>query len=169
MKSPGKIKAAPTPLSIWAVVALSLSLFLNACTTVDVYEKSVTIPGHAWKSSYKPSFDFNIKDSNSAYQVFLVLRHTEKYNFNNIYVNLYIKGPGRDSALKFQKDLLLATNDKGWLGEGMDDIYEHRIRVGTLGEDGRLIPGDYHFTIEQIMREDPLEQVLNVGLRVEKK
>ncbi len=48
----------------------------------------------------------------------------------------------------------------------MDDIYEHRIQLGS--EQG-LKAGNYTFTIEQIMREDPLEQVLNVGLRVEKK
>ena len=29
--------------------------------------------------------------------------------------------------------------------------------------------GTYTFTISQIMREDPLEHVLNVGLRIEKK
>ena len=28
--------------------------------------------------------------------------------------------------------------------------------------------GDYTFTIEQIMREDPLNNVLNVGIRIEK-
>ena len=25
--------------------------------------------------------------------------------------------------------MLLATDDKGWLGSGMDDIFEHRIRI----------------------------------------
>ena len=29
--------------------------------------------------------------------------------------------------------------------------------------------GDYTFTIAQAMREDPLEYVMNVGLRIEKK
>jgi hypothetical protein len=28
--------------------------------------------------------------------------------------------------------------------------------------------GDYTFTLEQIMREDPLKNVLNAGLRIEK-
>lgn len=142
------------------------SYILVSCTTIDLYEKAVTIPKHQWNSSFKPSFDFTIKDTSAPYRLFLILRHTEKYNFNNLFVNVYVKGPGQDTAQKIQQDLVLATNDKGWLASGMDDIYEHRIQ---LGSDQGLRAGNYTFTIEQIMREDPLENVLNVGLRIEKK
>ena len=142
------------------------TLFLISCNTIDLYEKSVTIPGHQWKSSFKPSFDFTIKDTSSAYKLFFILRHNEKYSFNNIYINVYVKGPGQDTAMKIQQDLVLATNEKGWLGTGMDDIYEHRI---PLAAEQSLKAGNYTFTIEQIMREDPLENVLNAGLRIEKK
>lgn len=130
-----------------------------------MYEKSVTIPGHEWKSDFRPSFNFTITDTQSTYKIFLVLRHTEKYSFNNIYVNLYIKGPGQDTAIKIQKDLRLATNEDGWLGTGMDDVYEHRSLL-TQGQS--LKAGNYTFTIEQIMREDPLQNVLNAGLRLER-
>jgi gliding motility-associated lipoprotein GldH len=142
------------------------ALLLVSCTTIDLYEKSVSIPGHSWKNSFKPSFDFIIKDTSSSYQLFLILRHNDKYNFNNIYINLSAKLPGSDSVRKIRRDLTLATNEKGWLGSGMDDIYEHRI---PLGDPERLKAGNYTFTIEQIMREDPLANVFNIGLRIEKK
>jgi gliding motility-associated lipoprotein GldH len=147
-------------------IVLLASYILSSCTTIDLYEKAVTIPRHQWSSSFKPSFEFTIKDTSAPYRLFLILRHTEKYNFNNIFVNVYVKGPGQDTVQKIQQDLVLATNDKGWLASGMDDIYEHRIQ---LGSDQSLRAGNYTFTIEQIMREDPLENVLNVGLRIEKK
>ena len=117
---------------------------IASCTTVDLYEKSVVIPGHSWKSSYKPSFGFTIKDSSSLYQPFLVLRHNDKYSFNNIYVNLYIQLPAGDTIKKLQQDLILADNVNGWHASGMDDIYEHRIK---LGEAESLRPGTYIFTI----------------------
>lgn len=148
-----------------SILAASLLCLLRACTTIDLYEKTVTIPGHAWKSNFRPSFDFTIKDTTSQYRIFLVLRHNEKYSFSNIYLNLYVKGPGQDSTLKIQKDLTLATNEKGWLGSGMDDIYEHRIE---LAEKQSLKAGTYTFTLEEIMREDPLQNVLNAGIRLEK-
>lgn len=142
------------------------ALCLLSCTHVDLYEKTVRIPGHEWSSSYKPSFTFTIKDTGKLYQVFLVLRHTEKYNFNNIYVNLHASLPGQDTVLTIQRDLVLATNEKGWLATAMDDIYEHRIE---LGEPQALKAGTYTFVLEQIMRENPLQNVLDVGLRIEKK
>jgi gliding motility-associated lipoprotein GldH len=135
-----------------------------SCTRVDLYEKSVSLPGHSWPNNLKPAFDFDITDSVPAYKVFMVLRHNDKYNYNNIYVNLYIKGPGQDTATKFQRDLVLGNNEKGWLGRGMDDIYEHRILLAEQN----FKTGTYHFTLEQIMRENPLMNVLNAGIRVEK-
>lgn len=154
-----KIRVALAVLFITSVIAFS-------CTTVDLYEKTVSIPGHSWQNSYKPEFKFIITDTTSTYTVYMVLRHTEKYSFNNIYVNLHIKGPGQDSAVKVQRDLTLATNEKGWLGSGMDDIYEHRI---ILTEGQTLKAGEYYFKLEQIMREDPLNHVLDAGIRVEKR
>jgi len=140
-------------------------LLLVACTSIDLFEKSVTIPGHKWGSNFKPSFTFTIKDSTTPYQVYLVLRHNEKYNFNNIYVNLYTKLEGPDSAQKFTVDVPLADKEN-WRGTGMDDIYEHREPLGAAQT---FKPGTYTFTLEQIMREDPLENVLNAGIRLEAK
>ena len=144
---------------------VSCALCLASCTTIDLYEKDVAIPGHRWKSDFKPSFTFAIKDTTRPYQFFLVLRHTEKYNYTNIYINLYVQPPEKDSTQKIQQDLQLANNE-GWLGAGMDDIYEHRIQIG---QPQTLKAGTYSFVVEQIMREDPLEHVLDVGLRIEKK
>ncbi len=147
-------------------IVLLTSYIAVSCTTVDLYEKNVSIPGHSWKSSFKPSYTFTIKDSTRPYQVFLVLRHNEKYNFNNIYLNLYAQAPGGDTAIRIpQQDIALANNEGGWDATGMDDIYEHRVK---LGAPQTLKAGTYTFTLEQIMREDPLQNVLSAGLRVEK-
>ena len=141
------------------------ALCLSACTTVDLYEKTVSLPGHEWKSTNKPEFNFTITDTTVLYQVFFVIRHTEKYNYNYIWVNYYYQPP-TDTLHKEAREFQLATNEKGWLATGMDDIYEHRIK---LTDPQYLKAGIYHFKVEQIMREDPLEHVMNVGIRVEKK
>lgn len=151
-----------------SLITLLVSGLLSACTTADLYEKTVAIPGHKWKSSYKPSFTFNIKDTSSSYQLYLVIRHTDKYNFNNIWLNLSVRPPGADSAVTIRVDEKLGSDEKGWFATGMDDIYEHRLDLAGQNISFRK-PGEYTFTLEQIMREDPLYHVLNVGLRVEKK
>jgi gliding motility-associated lipoprotein GldH len=145
-------------------------LGLAYCTTLDLYEKNVTIPGHRWASSFRPEFTFTIKDTSVPYQIYFVLRHNEKYRYKNIYIHLYTRQPDADSAEKIRYDLPLATDEKGWLGSGMDDIYEHRIPLTPPEQDLYFQQsGTYTFSIEQIMRDDPLEHVMNAGLRIEKK
>ena len=154
------------PLYLLALV------FLASCQSIDLYEKTADIPGHAWKSDYKPSFSFTIKDTVAPYQIYLTLRHDDKYSFNNIYVNVHTLQPGDDTANTIRQDLRLASDEKGWSysGIGMDDIWDHSL---ALTPTNRYFyfrkPGTYTFTIEQIMRQDPLEHVYNVGLRLIKK
>ena len=82
-------------------------------------------------------------------------------------MNLTIQQP--DNSSKTEKlEMQLATDSKGWLGTGMDDIFEHRIAVTTLQRPVSLKKGTYRFKLANVMREDPLEHVMNVGIRVEK-
>ena len=154
---------------ILSIVLLLASTWLSSCQTIDLYEKTVAIPEHDWKSSFKPEFKFIIKDTAASYQLYIVLRHNEKYNYNNIWVNLNTQAPGTPPQ-KFMLELPLASSEKGWLGTAMDDLYEHRIAV-TLdpAKFNFSKSGEYAISLEQAMREDPLQNVLNVGLRIEKK
>lgn len=143
-----------------------LALAFSACGTIDVFEKNVSIPKHEWSSTFKPEIELQIDDTTSLYNIYFVVRHTDAYRYKNMWVNVYTQMPS-DTLPKQRLDLLLATDDKGWLGSGMDDIFEHRIRI--TGEPVQLrSAGNYKFKLEQIMREDPLQHVMNVGIRVEK-
>lgn len=155
-------------LSFFCLLLIACSLGLASCETIDLYERVQPIPKHQWHSSFKPQFTFNIKDTAASYQVYLVLRHNNKYKYNNIWVNLYAKGPV-DTVQKFSLELPLAGKD-GWLGSGMDDIFEHRIPFALDPERFRFArAGEYIFTLEQIMRDDPLSEIMNAGIRIEKK
>ena len=122
------------------------------------------------ESSFKPSFTFTIKDTAVPYKIFVTLRHFDKYNYNNIYLRVTTKQPGTDSTQSITDSYPLADDENGWRGSGMDDIWEHRIPLTSSNEDFYFRKkGDYTFTIEQVMREDPLDNLLNVGLRIEKK
>ncbi len=153
----------------WVVFVLC-SIVMSSCNSIDLFEKTVAIPGHQWSSGLKPKFDFTITDTSAAYQLYIIIRHSDKYNFNNIWLTLYATAPDGTTTQFPQIEMPLAAKEKGWLGSGMGDIYEHRIPL-TL--DPVKLPmnkaGNYTFTLQQIMREDPLQHVLNAGLRIEKK
>jgi len=142
------------------------ALVLASCAKIDVFEKNVAIKDHAWKSDDKITVRFDIEDTLSRYNIYLVLRHTDAYNYNNMWLNLSTQAPG-DSVHTTKLPVQLADNKKGWLGTGMDDIYEHRVRI-TASPLQFKKPGAYTFTLQQIMREDPLRHVLNAGVRVER-
>jgi gliding motility-associated lipoprotein GldH len=154
---------------IIGVLLLTGCVWLSSCTRINLYEKVVSIPDHEWKSSLRPTFTFEIKDTTVPYQLFVILRHNEKYNFNNIWVNLHTKSPD-GTVSKAQYELPLATNEKGWLGTGMDDLYEHRIALTPINQQFYFKKaGIYTFSLEHVMREEPLHNILNIGLRIEKK
>lgn len=151
---------------IASLVLLVGYLFLfSACTPpVNTFEKNIPIPAHAWSSSFKPQITFNITDSTASYAMYVVVRHTDAYRFKNIWINVTTQPPTGETHSQ-SLDLKLATDEKGWLGRGMDDIFEHRILIMPAQ---RLHAGAYQFTLENIMREDPLQHVMNVGIRLEK-
>jgi gliding motility-associated lipoprotein GldH len=151
--------------NLFLITSFITSFF--ACTPdMGVFEKNVSLPGQQWDGNYKPEIDFSITDTSSLYNIYLVLRHTDAYNYNNIWIRASVQQPGDSSVKSRQYDLALASNEKGWLGSAMDDIYEQRVLIQPQTKFTK--PGNYHFTLEEVMREDPLKHVLNVGIRVEK-
>lgn len=144
---------------------LILLLFIGSCTSINLYERTAIIPNQNWKTNFQPSFNFNIEDTNSLYNIYITIRHTDAYAYNNIWINIDTKAPG--DTLKHQPlNLILADNSKGWLGVGMDDIFEQRIRITQTPI--KLKKGLYIFTLAHIMRINSLPDILNVGIRLEK-
>ena len=74
--------------------------------------------------------------------------------------------PG-DSVKKFKLEIPLGDDASGWYGIGLDDIWEvrHRLSANSLKLQHA---GVYKYEIRQIMRENPLHQVMSAGLRVQK-
>jgi gliding motility-associated lipoprotein GldH len=143
-----------------------VAIFLASCNTIDVFEKDIAIPNHEWSNAFKPEISFEITDTASLYNIYVVVRHSDAYRYNNIWMNLYTQIPN-DTLRKQRLDLRLATDDKGWLGSGMDDIFEHRILITNTPQQLNR-KGLYTFRLENIMREEPLQHIMNVGIRVEK-
>lgn len=145
---------------------LFVSAIFVSCIKINLFEKQAVIPSQQWFYSDVPEFSFHIDDTSSLYNVYVVLRHTDLYKYNNIWLRVGLKPP-QDSISYQNINLVLATDAKGWEGTGMDDIYEVRKNISAAPFSFKTA-GDYTFTIAQIMRENPLNYILNVGIRVEK-
>jgi gliding motility-associated lipoprotein GldH len=149
-----------------AATVLALVTLFAGCNSIEVYEKNVSIPKYNWLSDFKPSYKFTITDTTSDYALFLVLRHTDQYQYNNIWINLGTLAPG--DSMRYQRfDIQLGTDSEGWKGTGMSDIWEMRASI-TKGPFRFKQTGDYEFNIAHIMRENPLPGIMSAGIRVEK-
>ncbi|OJY87745.1 MAG: hypothetical protein BGP13_04760 [Sphingobacteriales bacterium 40-81] len=140
-------------------------LYFSSCKTNDFFERNIAIPNQAWERSFKPSVNFDIADTTSLYNIYVTLRHTHAYGYNNIWLNVQFQLPG-DTVKQQRVEIPLASNE-AWLGTGMDDIYEVRQLI-TPQPFRFKTPGKTTFTIEQVMRETPLQHIMNAGIRVEK-
>lgn len=142
---------------------ICIVLFVASCNTLDVYEKSKQFTTQSWSSKDSANFKFEITDTNHYYNFYLVLRHQEKYAYKNIWLSLNVVSP-KDTSY-FKREFTLADNNK-WLGTTIDDITDHRIIFNP--QPIKLKKGNYSFTLKQIMREDPLSNILSAGIRVQK-
>ena len=147
------------------LILLSSLLFIS-CAKIGVVEKTLPIPSQSWSYDNKASFTFEITDTTSAYNVYIILRHTDAYNYNNIWLAVGMQAPG-DTIHSQNISLELGSDAQGWHGQSMDDIFEVRKSI-IPGPIPFKKTGTYTFTLAQIMRENPLKHILNVGIRVEK-
>jgi gliding motility-associated lipoprotein GldH len=137
-----------------------------SCKHINVFEKNIPFISNEWKSDVTATGTFTIEDTSALYNLHVVLRHTDAYAYNNIWLNISLQSPG--DSMYFQKlDLTLGNDASGWEGVGMSDIWEVRKLINGAPKRFKKI-GVYHFSIKQIMRDEPLKQVMSVGLRVEK-
>lgn len=143
---------------------LFLSLVAGGCIQINMYEKQVPIPAQKWHYDYVPEFQFEIRDTTSKFLIYVTIRHTDLYQFNNLWLRIGSQAPG--DTMKYQKINLQLAEGGAWDGTGVDDIYEVRKLI-SAGPVSFRKAGTYTFRIAQIMRENPLRYILNVGIRIE--
>lgn len=145
---------------------LLLLIFIPSCMQINLYEKNLPIPNYEWKQDFEVKGSFEITDIVSSNTLFIVLRHTDKYKYNNIWLNLGIQNPG--DTMYYQKiNIELGNDATGWYGSGMNDIWEYRYKLNPVAKPF-IKKGIYNFSLKQIMRDDPLPYVMSAGFRIEK-
>jgi gliding motility-associated lipoprotein GldH len=148
---------------VFFVIAVLLT---SGCTDKNaVIDQNSEVPGHNWTYANKFRFDVKIEDSKIPYNLFLNLRVTSDYKYSNIFVLISETGPGKRTQVN-RFEVKLANADGEWLGKGSGNLYAYQVPFLT----GYKFPakGAYTFYFEQNMRDNPLREVSDVGLRVEK-
>ena len=148
-----------------AFILLSIFFVFSGCETKQLFEQSTIYPNHNWPANQATKYQFNVTDTAANYKIFFVIRHHNAYHYKNIWLQVGIQTPN-GPAIKQQINLNIADEAKGWLGTGMDDLFDQRIPL--INTPTHFKKGVTSFTLQHTMREDPLQNILSTGIRVEK-
>jgi gliding motility-associated lipoprotein GldH len=141
-------------------------LMLAGCKDPNaVIDQNTEVANHNWTYLNKFKFAFKIDDEKPGYNLYMNLRVTGDYKYSNLFVLITQSGPGIKSAVK-RYEMRLANKDGEWLGKGSGNLYSYQEPF--LINHKFPAKGTYTFVIEQNMRDNPLREVSDVGLRVEK-
>jgi gliding motility-associated lipoprotein GldH len=154
---------------IYFLTALFIIITFTDCLQSGIFQKEVHFANRQWSNSQICEYAFDIKDTSAKYNLIFLLKHTYKYPFGNIWLQLLNTNPkGKTDTLNLEVPLALPT-DGEWLGRRFNKIVEHRMNIGPNGSEMKFsIPGLYKVKIIQDMRLNPLPEVLSTGLAVEK-
>jgi len=139
-------------------------VFFTACDPNVVYEKNITINTDGWKGIESAQFEVEVSDTILPHNFYINLRHTTDYKYSNIYLFLDTYFPG-DNKTRDTIEIILADITGKWYGKGMGKILENQVML----QKNFVFPikGLYKFNIEQGMREDELEGIEDIGIRIE--
>ncbi|MCW5899732.1 MAG: gliding motility lipoprotein GldH [Flavobacteriales bacterium] len=146
-----------------------LVLLLASCGDRILYQADVPIPGGAWHRDLKPEFAFEANDTIARHDLYIDVRHTGEYPFSSLFLFVDLDGPG-DRHLRDTVECLLADHTGRWYGKGTGFVFADRYRAHVLYKLGNRFPaaGRYTIRLEQAMRTENLDGVLDVGITVER-
>ena len=144
------------------IAALVITL-LSSCGKQALYDKTHSFKDRVWEQDVKPNHRVEITDTNKVYNLSLTLRTTTDYKYNNLWVFLTTKLPDGSSERKpFQ--FRITNEDGSWVGNKTGTIVETELDFRN-----RRLPllGTYEFTLEQGITQSAIDEVLDIGLKVE--
>lgn len=145
----------------------SLFIVCTACDPERVYEENHTIEGNRWYIDTIPSFTFTIEDTTVPYNIYYNVRNAVSYPYHNLYLTYYLLDEQGNQLSGRLQDLTLFDSKTGKpLGDGLGDIFDHQILSVPNYRFKRR--GTYTFKVKQYMRQDPLPDIMSIGIRVEK-
>ncbi len=140
-------------------------LLFSSCDRNIVFEENVKLPESRWEQKNIIILKTDIKDTITPQNIYINIRNAGGYQFSNLFVFFTTQTPSgkteRDTV-----ELTLADPAGKWLGDGLGDIWDNRLPF----KHNFHFPekGTYTFMLEQAMRIDPLPQLMDIGIRIEK-
>lgn len=142
-----------------------------SCDPNGVFDVYKSVP-NKWHKDTVVSFKVKAPDSINAYNLFVNLRNTNAYKYNNLFLIVEMNFP-HGKTIKDTLEYKMADPSGKFLGSGLTDIKENKLwyKEQVVFKE----KGEYIINIQHAMRENgkvngvvQLEGITDVGFRIEK-
>ena len=142
------------------------AVFITGCSDPNaVIDQNVVIANNNWSYVNKIKAKVTITDETIPYNLYMNLRVTADYKYANLFVLIKQVNPDKKASVT-RYEFKLANADGEWLGDGSGSIYSYQVPFKKAYK--FPAKGVYTFEIEQNMRDNPLHEVTDVGMRIER-
>lgn len=142
-----------------------------SCDSNRVYDVYKPVPNQ-WHKDSIISFEINPPDSLNAYNLFVNLRNTHQYKYNNLFLIVEMAFP-HGKTVKDTLEYKMADPTGKLLGTGLTDVKENKLWYKEQVVFNEA--GNYKVNIQHAMRENGkvngvvnLEGITDIGFRIEK-
>ena len=150
-----------------ASIVLTLGVLMSACSSEAVHKDLVDFDGYQWAAEDIQSFEFEIDDNSKSFQLNYLLRNAIQYPFYNIYLKSALKDSSGNILGQGMEDLVLFDQKTGKpKGDGLGDLFDHRIGAALYKDLKFPYNGKYSFEIQQNMRPDPLVGIMSISFEI---
>lgn len=125
-----------------------------SCQNENKKEVYHSFNNNTWNTDSIVSFELDNIDTTSSHDLYLMVRHTTNFKFQNLF--LFTNFENQQDTL----ELFLSEKSGRWLGKGFGEIKELKIRIKenvNFKENQNQI-----FSVEQAMRYEDLEKIINL-------
>ena len=144
----------------------SVIVALSSCDKTRVFEENKDLPNKEWFIDSIAVFNIDLKENQDPLNICFTVRNTSDYPFCNLYVRYYLEDSlGKQIASRQTEMTLMDPKTGKPFGKGLTDIYSHVF----VAENDFKFPykGKYRIRLKQYMRENPLKELVSIGVRLE--
>jgi gliding motility-associated lipoprotein GldH len=151
-------------------VALLVLIVCSSCDSNVVWSETRSLDG-TWDKEEAVVFTIPVIDSLKNYNVFIHLRNTNDYPFNNLFLIAAIEFP-HGKTITDTLEYKMAHPSGEWMGQGIGSIKENKLwlREGIQFSES----GNYNIILTQAVRNNgetegvsQLEGITDVGITIE--
>jgi gliding motility-associated lipoprotein GldH len=142
----------------------SLVVGIVSCDRKRVFESYQKLDENGWNKDSVVVFNVQLTDTIKNHNLYVNIRNKGTYPYSNLWLFMTVKSP--DGLLRTDTvEFTLAEPSGKWKGSGIGGLHDNQI----LYKNSVYFPrkGDYIFSLKQGMRDNVLQGIRDIGIRVE--